>query len=171
MYATKLLMSLKAADLMSRNVVMLSQEMSLQLAARLLARAGVTGAPVVDDRGQCVGVLSATDFMHSVEHERKSAGSGDCFKAWQQVPEGDVSGCRVADCMTPDPVLVTPDVRIGELARMMMDAHIHRIIVVDGPTNRPVGVVSSMDLLAAVARAEQPAEEPEVGVAMAEANY
>jgi CBS-domain-containing membrane protein len=38
----------------------------------------------------------------------------------------------------------------------MMDAHIHRIIVVDMATHRPLGIVSSMDILAAVARVEQP---------------
>jgi CBS domain-containing protein len=53
-------------------------------------------------------------------------------------------------------VLVTANVKIGELARMMMEAHIHRVIVVDRITSRPVGIVSSMDILAAVARADQP---------------
>jgi predicted transcriptional regulator len=40
---------------------------------------------------------------------------------------------------------------------MMMDAHIHRVIVVDSE-NRPIGVVSSTDILAAVARAAGPTE-------------
>jgi predicted transcriptional regulator len=38
---------------------------------------------------------------------------------------------------------------MSDLARMMLDAHIHRVIVVD-EQNRPVGVVSSTDILAAV---------------------
>jgi predicted transcriptional regulator len=41
---------------------------------------------------------------------------------------------------------------IGDLARMMIDAHIHRLIVVDD-AGRPAGVVSSTDLLAALAAA------------------
>jgi len=36
---------------------------------------------------------------------------------------------------------------------MMIDAHIHRVIVVD-EQQRPVGVVSSTDILSAVAYAE-----------------
>ena len=61
--ANRSLLSLCASDIMSRNILMIRREMSLQGAARLLSRAGVSGAPVVDDQGRCVGVLSATDFI------------------------------------------------------------------------------------------------------------
>jgi CBS domain-containing protein len=56
--------------------------------------------------------------------------------------------------MTPDPVTAPPATSIGVLARMMLDTHIHRVIVVD-EERRPVGVVSSTDLLAAVAYTER----------------
>lgn len=62
----KCLHSLTAADLMSRNLVLVPQDMSLQGAARLLSRAQVSGAPVVNENGRCVGVLSTTDFLHWV---------------------------------------------------------------------------------------------------------
>jgi CBS domain-containing protein len=55
--------------------------------------------------------------------------------------------------MTPDPVTVPPTASIGDVARMMLDAHIHRVIVVDR-CRRPIGVVSSTDILAAVAQAD-----------------
>jgi CBS domain-containing protein len=54
--------------------------------------------------------------------------------------------------MTADPVLVAPETRIGELAKMMVDAHIHRVIVA-GADRRPAGIVSSTEVLAALARA------------------
>ena len=47
----KRLFSLTAADVMSRELVLVPQEMSLQGAARLLSRARVSGAPVVDQDG------------------------------------------------------------------------------------------------------------------------
>lgn len=52
--------------------------------------------------------------------------------------------------MTPDPITVAPDANIKAIARMMIDAHIHRVIVV-GEGNRPIGVISSSNLLAAIA--------------------
>ena len=56
--------------------------------------------------------------------------------------------------MTKDPVLAHAGAKIGALAQMMMDAHIHRIIVVD-PESRPIGIVSSTDVLAAVVQADR----------------
>jgi len=153
----KPLMSLCAADIMTRSITLIPRKMSLQGAARLLGRAAVTGAPIVDDDGRCVGVLSATDFMLAVEKEpRLSAGGGDCAEAlsqpWQ-IPAGASStGLCVEDFMTKDPVLVSPNTSIGELACIMIDAHVHRTIVIDPALQTPCGIVSSMDILAALAR-------------------
>jgi predicted transcriptional regulator len=61
--------------------------------------------------------------------------------------------------MTANPVMVSSHVAITELARMMVDAHIHRVVVVD-EMNHPVGIVSSTDILAALASAG-PMEETE----------
>jgi len=52
--------------------------------------------------------------------------------------------------MTTDVVTATPQTGIAELARWMRDARIHRVVVVDD-RGRPVGIVTSMDVLAAVA--------------------
>jgi CBS domain-containing protein len=54
--------------------------------------------------------------------------------------------------MTVDAVTVAPTTPIGELAQKMVDAHIHRVLVVV-EKDRPCGVVTSTDILAAVARA------------------
>lgn len=156
-HSTRSLLALSAADIMSHNVVMVPREMSLQGAARMLARAEVTGAPIVDSDGRCIGVLSATDFMHWAEKDRMNGHlKKDAMCSAWQIPEGAVeSHHRVEDYMTKNPVLVAARTTIGDLARMMMDAHIHRVIVVDMVSERPIGIVSSMDILAAVARAAQ----------------
>jgi predicted transcriptional regulator len=159
-------MSLCASDIMSRNILMIRREMSLQGAARLLSRAGVSGAPVVDDQGRCVGVLTATDFMHSVEtrepnYESHGPSNSPAHCAWQ-IPEDHMNSCLcVADFMTKDPVLIGPATPIGELAKTMLDAHIHRVIVVDMACQRPLGIVSSMDILAVIARLGQSSKDDE----------
>lgn len=58
--------SLTAGDLMSRDVEALSVNLSLREAAMQLARREVHGAPVVDEAGRCVGVLSVTDIARWV---------------------------------------------------------------------------------------------------------
>jgi CBS domain-containing protein len=71
---------------------------------------------------------------------------------WQMVDVEKLPSDQVGNYMTADPVTVVADTSIQVLARMMIDAHIHRTIVVDSQ-DRPIGVVSSTDVLAAVAYA------------------
>jgi CBS domain-containing protein len=60
--------------------------------------------------------------------------------------------------MTADPVIVAPETPLGQLARSMLDAHIHRVIVAHAD-RRPLGIVTSTDVLAAVARADPESEQ------------
>lgn len=151
----KSLLSLTANDLMSRGLVLVPLQMSLHGAARLLARARVSGAPVVDDAGRCVGVISTTDILRWVEDgqpRRKSPANHEAVcQPWQMVGALESAADCVGDHMTRDPVVVSAGTKIGELSRMMMDARIHRVVVIDSDEH-PIGIVSTTDILAAVAR-------------------
>jgi CBS domain-containing protein len=157
--ANKPLLALSAADVMSRDVTMLPRAMSLRAAAHLMSEMQISGAPVVDETGECVGVLSATDFMHQAGHGERGAArplysNPGCFhSAWQVMDVDDLPTDEVGAYMTADPVTVSPGTPLAKLAREMIDAHIHRLIVVDAQ-NHPIGVVSSTDILAAVANAD-----------------
>lgn len=151
----KPLLSLRASDLMSRTVIAVPREMSLCGAARLLSRAQVTGAPVVDGAGVCIGVISATDFLNWAERDRPTGPNkerGCVCASWQIVEPDKLPEDQVENYMTRDPVTAKASTSIVELARMMINVHIHRVVVVDD-SGRPVGVVSSTDVLAAVAGA------------------
>ncbi|MFO0863868.1 MAG: CBS domain-containing protein [Gemmataceae bacterium] len=157
---TKPLLALIARDLMSRHLLMVPQEMSLQGAARLLSRAQVTGAPVVDDQGRCVGIVSATDFLHLAERDELPCGNHSDSRHsmdWEMDDENrqpdQVEKPKVRDVMTHDPVMVQEQTPIGQLSKMMLDAHIHRVVVADGQ-QRPIGIVSTTDILAALSQAD-----------------
>ena len=62
--AIERLLSLRVTDIMTRRVVTVSPDQKMSEAARLLIEKRVTGAPVVDAEGKCVGILSATDYLH-----------------------------------------------------------------------------------------------------------
>jgi CBS-domain-containing membrane protein len=200
----KPLLDLTAADVMSREVLTIPERMSLQEAACLLRRSRVTGAPVVNERGQCVGVLSAIDLLPWVETGGAGAAAGPLRPCpyqtegplltgeeamictlvlgscpWQELrpttggrhtvlcvrppcaagerrqAAKELPGDAVGRWMTADVVTAGPQTPLSELSRMMVDAHVHRIVVVDAQ-DRPVGIVSSTDVLAAVARARNP---------------
>jgi CBS domain-containing protein len=196
-------LELTATDLMARNVVVLPQDTTVREAARVLRQEYISGAPVVDKHGRCVGVLSATDFLRLtwpgkerieaanatgqcqfLRKAEQSDGSvkymctmapGACLLQqpgnpseehplcslpnsavvdWQMIEVEELPSTSIRSLMTDDPVTVSPETSIRDLARKMVDAHIHRVIVVD-EFHRPVGVVSSTDILAAVARADE----------------
>jgi CBS-domain-containing membrane protein len=145
--------ALTANDLMSRDVELIPRAMSLRAAAHLLAQAHISGAPVVDADGKCIGVISATDFVRCTEdQEHVAAAPKRCIhSAWELMDYDILPPEEVGTWMTTDPVLSRPGTGIVELARMMLDAHIHRVIVVD-ERQRPIGIVSATDIVAAVAQ-------------------
>jgi CBS-domain-containing membrane protein len=151
--------NLTAADLMSRDIHAIPVEMSLRAAAQVLSSAQITGAPVVDAEGRCVGVLTTTDILHWAE-KGCAAGPPEEFPVWvdwQVVALNRLPAVGVRRYMTTDIVTATPRTRIADLSRRMLDAHIHRVIIVDG-RDRPVGIVASTDILAAVASLEKSLE-------------
>jgi CBS domain-containing protein len=132
---------LQASDLMTRDVVSVPVCATLREAARVLGKARVSGAPVVDAEGRCVGVLSAGDFLRGAINENLEIDPAD----------------RVGEHMTADPVTTDPTTRLHQIARVMLDADVHRVIVVD-EAGRPTGVVSRTDLVATLAAADRGAD-------------
>jgi CBS-domain-containing membrane protein len=162
---TKPYLALLAKDLMNGEVVTIPCDMGMQAAARRLSQLHVSGAPVVDEQGRCVGVLSSGDFVaccaanrtscakHRAEANRGPCTFPDCVSSeWQMVQEAESVEGLVRDHMTPDPVMARSETPIARLAQMMVDAHVHRLIIVDDQ-RRPLGIVSTTDIVAAVARA------------------
>jgi CBS domain-containing protein len=142
-------LDLTAADLMSRPVMTIPEGMSLGEAARLLSGSNISGAPVVDAEGRCIGVLSSSDFVSWAGQEGEIT---NFIAPWGEIIDiGDFPDNEIRHYMTAQPVIVAPTASIGELAQTMVDAHIHRILVV-AELDQPCGIVTSTDILAAVAQ-------------------
>lgn len=154
----KPLLSLTAADLMSRNVVTLAPDLSLQAAARMLSQAEVSGAPVLDDQGRCIGVLSAIDFVlwakESKQLEQPCHLEHHFVTPWQVVDLESLPADQVRNYMTIDLVTASPRARIGELARLMADARVRRVLIVD-EQRQCLGIVSSTDIMSAIEEADR----------------
>jgi CBS domain-containing protein len=155
--AVRSFLNLTAADLMTTPVRTIPQEMSLREAAHLFTSERISGAPVVNPDGRCIGVLSSSDFVTWVG--KNGNGKAIHFVApWgEMIAIEDSADNEIRHYMTAQPVMLPPSASLGELAQNMVDAHIHRVLVV-GDQNRPLGIVTSTDILAAVACAAQQAE-------------
>jgi len=126
------LRTLRVREIMTREVFTVAASTSIDDAARSLSFHRVSGAPVLE-HGRIVGVVSKTDL---VDPRRNPRGSGDS---------------KVADVMTH----VIFAVREGDPAtmavRLMANESIHRVIVV-AEGGKIAGIVTSMDIVRAVAR-------------------
>jgi len=86
---------------------------------------GISGAPVLDERGAPVGVISLRDLV------------------------GERRASTVGGRMTSPAIVIHRDATIEEAARMLSTRSIHRLVVVDAD-GCAVGVVSALDLVRAL---------------------
>jgi CBS-domain-containing membrane protein len=138
--AIERLLSLRVADVMHRNVMTVSADTTMTEAAQSFLRREVSGAPVVDQREQCVGILSAVDFV-------RRAVQGCPSRAANRSGED-----HVRTYMSPSVRSIGADATLIDAARSMCGKHIHRLPVLDRE-GTVVGVISSLDLVAAVVHA------------------
>jgi len=128
--------------------------------ARILRERGVSGAPVVDETGQPVGVISRTDLAHGWEQSETQrrrvfyvTGAEELpAAAPAEEPSGAFGQRPVREIMMPIIFSVQQHDSVRKAAALMTAEGIHRVIVLDG--TRLVGVLSASDIVAAVGRGE-----------------
>ncbi len=143
-----------AEDLMSVNPVSLYQGVSIQEAIALLTDRGFGAAPVIDDAGRPVGVLSRGDILvHEREQVRHATlAAGEDWEAGKRrsCHEGFsvevVDPTRVRDVMTPVVFTVGLRTPAAKVVEQMVSLKVHRLFVVDDDLAL-VGVISALDIL------------------------
>ena len=158
-----------AGDLMVREVVTLDPSDVLAQAASVLLRERISGAPVVDEAGTCVGVLSASDIIgaeEKVAEERQEVAESSFFNfnlalpmsvyadKLEQVRDKLAPAAEqvVERFMTSEVVTVDENTALRSVLHQMVDSHVHRVVVLDA-TRRLFGIISTTDVLAALLRA------------------
>lgn len=121
-----------ASDYMTREVVALAPETSVHEAMRRLLASGISGAPVVDSRGDVVGMLTGRDII------------GAIFEASYHK---DLGG-PVTDYMSGDVQTVDAGTDLMEVIEIFMKSPYRRFPVLSG--TRLVGVISRRDVLRAI---------------------
>jgi CBS domain-containing protein len=139
---------MRVADAMTRKLVTVEPGDSLRQAAELMADNKVSGLPVVAN-GRLVGVLTESDFV------KLSTGQGrrrliDVLFGRSQ-PQSEAT--HVGDLMTTSPVTIAPDRTLRDAGRLMLDAKVKRLPVVD-ETGNLLGIVSRADVLRSYARTD-----------------
>ncbi len=128
----------RVRDFMVTKPVVFTRETDLLDAVRVLVDRHISGAPVVDERGNLVGVLTERDFLKA---------------ALVAGYHGERGGC-VGDYMTRDVEAVNADDSLLDVAARFVETKYRRYPVMED--NRVVGVVARRDVLRAVIDAFAP---------------
>lgn len=122
-----------AADIMTRDLVTVHPDTNVLEAVDRLLEHKISGAPVVDETGHLVGILSELDCVKHM-----------CSRAMENLPPLEVS-----ELMTREVQTVTPDTNLLTLAHIFTTKRYRRLPVVD-PQGHLLGQLSRRDLLKAL---------------------
>lgn len=152
-----------AKSFMTKLVVSVSPEASLLEVLRLFVEEDIHGAPVIDDAGELVGVITTSDLLRAQEDEHDTArAAADYLRDFLEFSVPDSSGAladfqdrlaqrTVGEVMTHAYVSVSADAPVAHVARCLRENRIHRVWVEE--QGRLCGVVSALDLMPVIERA------------------
>jgi len=147
---------LTARDVMTREVVTIGPEASVEDLAKLLESRRISGVPVLDARSVLVGVVTQSDLVQrSRDLDLPPALNILDLHLFLETPSHfqkrleKLLGNKVKDVMTENPVTVAPDTPVNEIARLMSAKGVHTLPVLD--SGKLVGIVGKLDLIRGLA--------------------
>jgi CBS domain-containing protein len=146
-----------AADLMTPDPVSIAAEATVKEATAFLTDKGFSAAPVIDNAGRPMGVLSRSDIL---VHDRETVdyvptvpeyyGKTELTNTGENLQKGfqveNVDRTCVRDIMTPVVFSVAPDAPAFKVVKDMLGLKVHRLFVV-GKDGVLVGVISALDVM------------------------
>ena len=144
---------MRAADVMTNEVITVGEDASVQEAAKLLAEHGISAVPVVDRDKRVVGMVSEGDLLHRAETgtERRRAWWLEMVASTNQLAGEYVKSHSgsVKDVMKCDVISVTEETTVADIAILLETNRIKRVPVLRD--DRLVGIVSRANLVRALA--------------------
>jgi CBS domain-containing protein len=140
---------------MTTEVITVSPQTKVLDLARLLAQHKINGAPVVDDQGRLLGIVTQSNLIDRAKKfelphvvtildahfylERPSTFKKNLEK---------LMGNLVSDIMTAPPVTITADLEVDEIATIMANKNIHTLPVLEG--DKLIGIIGKIDIIRAL---------------------
>ena len=143
------------SDYMTHNVVCVTPDLSVAELVLLLVEKRLTGAPVVNDQGMVIGVVSQSDLVREsydeaeawvdAEHSPSDRLKGPAFEP--------PIGSTVAGVMTAAPRVLRESATLRQAGQVMAQERVHRLPIVD-EQGVVVGILSTLDLARFVANSD-----------------
>jgi CBS domain-containing protein len=142
---------------MSRPVKKLTASTPVRDAAAFFTRHGISGAPVIDGHGRWLGVFTQRDLARHVEermlasHRDRTLESREPVLDGAGVPSDEFGRTPIRALMTRGLFTVFPDATMSEVLRALVSFKVHRVFVIDPETGALEGVITTLDVLRALA--------------------
>ena len=149
---------MKAKDIMTKEVITVKPETTIEELARLLMKQQISGAPVVDDKGKIVGIVTENDLIskNSRLHIPTILRLFDAYiPLGTSKMESDIrkmAASTVEDICTKEIITVDEEASVEYIATIMTEKRIHILPVVR--EGKLVGIIGKKDLIKGIA-AEQ----------------
>jgi CBS domain-containing protein len=163
--AAEFLAGVTARDLMREDVITIDHTAPLSEVERILVENRIGGAPVTDEAGAIIGVVSLRDLIERYTEDtdaRPRRGRGWFEMESEDFDEEAVESFDIPeeaeetarDVMSAEVYSVPAAAAVQEVARTMSEHRIHRVLVESNGVH--VGLVTTMDVLTAVAVGGKP---------------
>ena len=148
----------KVSEIMDTSLVSVTPEDDIKSVLEALREHDLPGVPVVDGDGSLVGIITESDLVISddendfhLPHYVNIMGGIVFLESMKHFEERarKAFAAQAADLMTADPLTVGPDDDVSEAGRLISTHHHNRLPVVDDD-GKLVGVVTRVDVLAAL---------------------
>jgi CBS domain-containing protein len=142
-----------ARDLMKHPVFRLTAKTPLREAAAFLLRHGISGAPVLDEHGQWVGVFTQNDIARYLQNRIASRRPDRTLESREVVAElsaltsAKIGETPVREFMTAGLYTVFPEATLEEVVHTLTAFKIHRVFVIEERKGELLGVITTMDVL------------------------
>ncbi|HXY55154.1 MAG TPA: CBS domain-containing protein [Nitrospirota bacterium] len=148
---------LTAKDIMTRDVVTVKPETSIEELASLLMKNEISGAPVLDDAGSLFGIVTENDlisrnkrlhiptvvsFLDAAIYIESSRKFEEEVKRMAATKVGDICIRKV--------VTITGETTVVDIATIMAEKKVHLLPVIEG--GKVIGIVGKRDMVKAVGR-------------------
>jgi CBS-domain-containing membrane protein len=142
---------LKAKDIMTKDVITVRPDATVEDLARLLMEHHISGVPVVDDAKKIVGIVTENDLIRKNKrlHIPTVVRLFDAYillgssKAEEEIKK--MAATTVADIYTKEVVSINEETSLEEIATIMAEQHIHLLPVLSD--NTVVGIVGKADVV------------------------
>lgn len=156
---------MKVEDVMTKKVITLKPGQTIADAVNELSEHGISGAPVMDDKGKTVGMVTESDILKALKTRSKSIQMvypslsvvSVAFVETDSIKETieaftEISSMKVSEIMVKDYIFAEKGTDLAKVVEIMGLKGINRVPVLD--SGKLVGIVSRADIIKGLAKSK-----------------